>query len=179
MEPYFYQFEEELLSLSDRELLLGIARNSFSNFKLYSQSDNVNFLKLSDMVDFDITISDSIRNLINSCSLQVKVMIIHHKPHKPGIRHLDTPTNGRNCVISIPLYPLDMYPPTLFWKSFNCEIPIVKATYQNFYPCLFNTQKLHSVDRNDRERFNFQLCFHEQFGEVLELIRNNKLFNSL
>jgi hypothetical protein len=176
MEPYFYQFEEELLSIEDRQSLLTVARNSYLNFKLYTQNDNVNFLQFSDMVDFDITVSNNIRNLIKSCSIKPRIMIIHHRPNKPGGRHIDNPFNGRNAVISIPLYPLDIYPPTLFWDSFTSDIPIAKATYTNFYPCLFNTQKLHSVNRNDTERFNFQLCFNEKFEQVLKLIQDNKLF---
>jgi hypothetical protein len=176
MKPYFYQFEEELLSIEDRQSLLTVARNSFSNFILYTQYDNVNFLKFSDMLDFDKTVTSNVKKLIHSCSLKIQLMIIYHVPHKELGRHQDSPKNKRNTVLSIPLFPLDIYPHTLFWETFSSATPIAVAKFNKTNPCLLNTQKLHSIEKSDRDRFNFQLCFDEKFEHVLELIQDNKLF---
>jgi len=176
MEPYFYQFEEELLSIEDRQSLLTVARNSFSNFILSNQYDNVNLLKFSDMLDFDKTVTNNVKKLINSCNLKIRLMLIYHETHKEIGKHQDNPKNKRNTVLSIPLFPLDHYPRTLFWETFSSTTPIAIAEFDKTNPCLLNTQKLHTVEKSDRERFNFQLCFDETFEQVLKLIQDNKLF---
>lgn len=187
MSPYFYQFVHDLLSEKSRDLLRNLADENNDLFFQYQSAttgtiDNNCYLTVRTLPEFTKEKYSEIFDLLDSCVLANYPIIMMHFPGIHVPMHRDDP-NRRNCVISIPIQPVKGYSPTHFYKlkseqshAINRQ-PIASAEFINGYPCLLNTQELHGLtNQSSQKRYNFQICFHESWEVVYNLVLENKLF---
>jgi len=182
MKPYFYQFDSHLLDRHARDSILSVAKKYADNFIDYvginaTVTDNNGILSGKYMPTYKNDISQSAHTLLDSIAIPYYPIIIRHKPNVVVPKHIDDAHNKRFCVISIPLAPINDYPPTLYWNKDDLNTPVAIAEYIDHKPCLLNTEQLHSVENTSNvDRLNFQICFGLQFETVIDLIYNKKLF---
>ena len=171
MEPYFYQLQQDFISISCKQKLLSFTVNNNEDFKAYQMKngkyDGNNYLKI------DPTFHPDLNALRNSCKIDFYLMLIMHKPEQEVVKHRDGPF-GRNCVLSIPLSPVQDYAYTLFYDE-NGEY-VTQCDFVNHLPAFLNTQQTHSLINGENIRVNLQLCFEQSFEHVIELYKNNQLF---
>jgi hypothetical protein len=184
MEPYFYKIEKDILTTELKDFIVEKSldnKNRFIPYRSrahkYVDGNNFYFGSL-------ITQHPEIIKVVASCSIKCYPVILLHKPNTRVIKHVDDP-NKRNCVLSIPLYPKENYSPTWFWEKEGSSIDwkdkplklLATCNFANMQPAFLNTQIVHSLDTFDSYRLNFQLCFNDPFEKVVELYKQNKLFN--
>jgi len=184
MEPYFYKLKQDIFSKDLKDYIVNFTFNNLDKFISYkgkkvNYEDGNNFYLGSALQD-----SSEITEVIRSCNLDCFPVIMMHKPNTKVIKHVDDP-NGRNCVLSTPLYPNESYSPTWFWKGEGTFVEwqfkdlelLATCEFDDMMPAFLNTQKIHSLKTLDSYRINLQLCFKESFEVVVEKYKNNNLFN--
>lgn len=173
MEPYFYSIDKPLISKSCKENILRYADDEQKAFTAYQMKngnyDGNNYLKFNFDLDKELIL------LSENCTLECYGMLIMHKPFSEVVKHRDGPF-GRNCVLSIPIYPTVDYSATLFYDNDNNFA--AKCKFNNLLPTFLNTQQTHGLKNGKHRRLNLQLCFEESFEVVVDLYKKEQLFKN-
>jgi hypothetical protein len=176
MVPYFFDLQTSLFSDNEKEQILEVAdknKNQFISYVSRFGYKDGNELWKGD----DLSSLPCVKKYLDLCNIEVFAMFVRHSPGASVIKHTDEP-NKRNCVISTPIRPLVNYSPTYYYISRESTEPVAIATFTNLNSCLLNTQEVHALTNTSNEsRLNIQLAFNDSFDTVLNLIKQNKLFN--
>mgnify|MGYP006919730598 CR=1 FL=1 len=183
MVPYFYQFKEHILNEEDCKSLRILAELNVEKFwDYFSEKGNIRdgngILGPRKMEGWHKTVSPGVKRLFTNIKLQAWPAFIRHAPGSAVVTHVDDVVNKRLTVLSIPLWPVDNYPPTYF-RDEKAGPVVATATFEDMRPCLLNTRRWHDlVNTSSTHRLNFQLCFDEPIRVVAEMVENNTLWKS-
>ena len=100
----------------------------------------------------------------NRFELDSYTFFVSQPPNTKVIPHTDNPRWKRNTTLIIPLHWSEDYVPCHFVDG-----PSVHTST----PYLFNTQKEHYINNNNRHRCNFQICFEESIEDVYRRLQNS------
>ena len=171
MVPYFFKFDNKLLTSTEEDKITEIGIKNLNNFIQYKGKSSNNY-DGNCLYFKTLMLYSEIRNLVSKFSIPCRPMIVMHHPGVEVIKHTDDLGHHRHCVLINPLLPKKDYVPTLFWEN---ETVIATCEFTDSLPALINTQAFHSLQNNNNLRLNFQLCFDIDFSEVLDLHREGKL----
>ena len=186
MLPYFYQFKNHILNEEDCESLRKLSEANVEKYWGYTSvadgvpnvADNNTILGPNKMHGFYEILTDNVKKLLETLSIEGYPAFIRHAPGSKVITHVDDIRNKRLTVLSIPLWPQENYPPTYF-RNEKKGPPIATATFENNNPCLLNTRVWHDlINTSNVYRLNFQICFSLPIREVAYLVENNTLWHS-
>jgi hypothetical protein len=187
MLPYFYQFKNHILNEEDCHSLRTLADLNVEKFWDYYSSNEHNegnkrdgngILGPRKMEGWYKIVTPGVKRLFTNITLQTWPAFIRHAPGASVITHVDDVVNKRLTVLSIPLWPVDNYPPTYF-RNEKHGPAVATATFTGMMPCLLNTRCWHDlVNTSSTHRLNFQLCFDEPIRVVAEKVENNTLWKS-
>lgn len=176
MNPYYLKINKHLISEQLREYLYDFTINNLSDFTIDYFSTTEIPTGFMFYHNNHLNELDGITNLMDQISLPCFPILVAMHGGTKIKPHIDIKSKQRKCVLSMPIYPLSDYVPTLFWEDINSSDPIDICNYDNSTGCFLNTQEVHSVTNNNYFRVGLQLCFYETFDEVTELFKNGSLF---
>ena len=94
-------------------------------------------------------------------------------PKNKGIDpHIDLNLKRQTCLVWA-LHPnLDNFAPVTFYDN---DLQPFKVFYRKT-PMLLNTQKKHSVENTNFDRYSFQICFNEHIDQIYTFHKRNGIF---
>jgi hypothetical protein len=177
MHDFFYKSDYALFSDQTIIQLRNYAiENSIMFYKNGNNSTGVydgNYIMM-----FPPTANADINVLVNNSLFSAITLMIKHPPGQSVVKHVDGVDFNRATVLNIPL-TLGKHTNTVFWESYNDNLPIAELSYETSLPVVLNTTKIHSLENNtENTRLTFQFEFSQPFQEIVFHLKNKTLFKS-